>query len=86
MQPELFDEEFSKELIDKAEEDSVSKILRLMPKKAKTKEIYELAIEKQKDAIYDLPEDNAFQQMTDEEYQEWYEKQVMSIMNNKSSE
>ena len=27
-----------------------------------------------------------FQQMTDEEYQEWYEKQVMSIMNNKSSE
>ena len=86
MQPELFDEEFSKELIDKAEEDSVRKILRLMPKKAKTKEIYEIAIEKQKDAIYDLPEDNAFQQMTDEEYQEWYEKQVMSIMNNKSSE
>ena len=65
---ELFDEKFSKELIDKAEEDSVSKILRLMPREAKTKEIYELAIEKQKDAIYDLPEDNAFQQMTDEEY------------------
>ena len=37
MQPELFDEKFSKELIDKAEEDSVRRILRLMPREAKTK-------------------------------------------------
>lgn len=77
---ELFDEEFCRELIIKTDEYSIGVLLDLIPTEIKSREIYELAISKQKRISYNLPEKNIFKNMTDEEYSKWCETQILSTI------
>ena len=69
---ELFDEEFSKSIIDKAWDKK--KVFSMVPEKSKSIDVWEYAISQDDVIVYQLPKEKIDENMTDEQYSLWCEK------------
>lgn len=79
--PELFDEEFSKRLLEKSTY-AFSKVFNLIPEGFKNRDIWEFAISKDNLMISSLPDKKIDANMTDEEYANWCENLVIDVLRN----
>ena len=80
---EILDQEFVMGILGKineASDISIKKFLDFIPQDIRTREMYELAISKGKNAIFALPETTIFENMSDEEYIQWCEGQILSTI------
>lgn len=80
--PELFDENFSRSLLEKAESFAFAEVFGLIPEQAKDRDIWEFAISKNSGIVYSLPEQKIDENMTDDEYSQWCEKLVIDVIKN----
>ena len=79
--PELFDEEFSKRLLEKSTH-AFSEVFNLIPEGSKNRDIWEFAISKNNWMISSLPDKKIDANMTDEEYANWCENLVIDVLRN----
>ena len=79
--PELFDEEFSKRLLEKSTY-AFSEVFNLIPEGSKNRDIWEFAISKNNWMISSLPDKKIDANMTDEEYANWCENLVIDVLRN----
>ena len=79
--PELFDEEFSKRLLEKSTY-AFSDVFKLIPEESKNRDIWEFAISKNNWMISSLPDKKIDENMTDEEYAKWCENLVIDVLRN----
>ena len=79
--PELFDEEFSKRLLEKSTY-AFSDVFKLIPEESKNRDIWEFAISKNNWIISSLPDKKIDENMTDEEYAKWCENLVIDVLRN----
>lgn len=80
--PELFDEEFSKRLLEKSTMYAFSDVFKLIPEESKNIDIWEFAISKNNWMITSLPDKKIDENMTDEEYSKWCEDLVIDVLRN----
>lgn len=78
--PELYDQDFAKSLLEKNRQ--TASIFALIPEQIKNKELWELAISKNRQIIYSLPEQKIDESMTDDEYSEWCKGLVLDVIKN----
>lgn len=80
--PELYDEKFSRSLLEKKSYYSFPELFSLIPEQVKNKDMWEFAISKYDGIVFSLPEQKIDKNMTDEEYSKWCDKLVIGVIRN----
>ena len=79
---ELFDEGFSRSLLEKSVTHVFSDIFSMIPEEIKNRNMWEFAISRESSIIYSLPEQKIDENMTDEEYRKWCNELVVDVIRN----